>query len=79
MGGRTPAAPECHGRSDARGARSRFRQPPVLGHTHPMAWTGEFTATAIAAAVRDGSQSATAAVTESLNRIAERDPEYAPS
>jgi len=40
-----------------------------------MAWTGEFTATAIAAAVRDGSQSATAAVTESLNRIAARDPE----
>ena len=53
----------------------RFRCLPVLGHTHPMAWTGEFTATQIAAAVRDGSQSATAAVTESLRRIAERDPE----
>ena len=48
--------------------------PPLLGHTHPMAWTGEFTAIAIAAAVRGGSQSATAAVTESLSRIAERDP-----
>jgi amidase len=39
-----------------------------------MAWTGDFTATRVAAAVRDGSQSAAAAVTESLRRIAERDP-----
>ena len=39
-----------------------------------MAWTDEFTATAISAEVRSGRSSATAAVVESLDRIAARDP-----
>ena len=39
-----------------------------------MAWTGDFTAAAISAAVRAGSSTATEAVTEAVNRIADRDP-----
>jgi len=39
-----------------------------------MAWTDQFTATAISAEVRSGRSSATAAVVESLDRIAARDP-----
>ncbi|MGS0684807.1 amidase [Nakamurella sp. GG22] len=39
-----------------------------------MAWTGDFTAAAISARVRAGSITAVEAVTEALNRIADRDP-----
>ena len=39
-----------------------------------MAWTGDFTAAAISARVRAGSSTAVEAVTEALNRIADRDP-----
>jgi amidase len=41
-----------------------------------VAWTGDFTATEISAAVRAGNSSAVDAVRESLRRIAERDPEF---
>jgi amidase len=39
-----------------------------------MVWTGDFTATAISAAVRAGTSTATEVVTEALARIADRDP-----
>jgi amidase len=41
-----------------------------------MVWTSDFTATAISTAVRSGTCTATEAVTESLRRIAERDPDF---
>jgi amidase len=40
-----------------------------------VAWTGDFTAAAISAAVREGTVTAVDAVRESLRRIAESDPE----
>jgi hypothetical protein len=44
-----------------------------------MAWTGDFTAAAISAAVRAGTSTATDAVTEALDRIVQDTPRLRPS